>query len=365
MLIKEIELVNYTNYEYANIFLHPRVNILIGDNAQGKSNFIDAIFFLGLARSHRHNQDLALIHWGQDYFRLKGQIQNLQGDLIIEHAVKKGRKVIKINGSPITKLNTLIGQFNTIVFTPDDLILIKGGPDLRRRFLNRKIIQLNPFYYETSLCYQRVLLQRNNLLKTRNISFKEIEIWDEQLTFYGSNIIKDRHEVLLKLIPIAKEIHSQLSGNKESLQVIYKPSLLFKDNPDVNEIRELFKQKLTDTLKEDIRRGYTAIGPHRDDFACFVNEINARIYGSQGQQRTTVLTLKLSMLKLIKEETGEYPILLLDDVFSELDQARREYLLATVTNPIQTIITSTDLSSLESQGIEQNQIFYVSQGKII
>lgn len=364
LLIKELELVNYTNYARQHISFSPHINILIGANAQGKSNLIDSVFFLGFARSHCYPNDATLIRWGQSFFRLKGLIQNRQGLTTIEHAVKKGQKIIKVNGSPLTKIKDLLGQFTTIIFTPDDLTLLKGGPELRRKFLNRKLIQLSPVYYDYSLNYQRVLQQRNTLLKKGTINPAELEIWDEKLSYYGSLIINARHQLLTKLAPTAQEIHSQLTGGQEKLLIRYEPNIgVNKIIP--SDIRAALQQNLTDKLEQDLKRGYTSVGPHRDDFSCLINDADARIFASQGQQRTAVLTLKLAMLKLMAEMTGEYPVLLLDDVFSELDQYRREYLLNTVSQTIQTIITATELGSWEGQGIKAAKIFTVCQGKII
>ncbi|NLC76662.1 MAG: DNA replication/repair protein RecF [Clostridia bacterium] len=364
MLIKELELVNYTNYAHEHISFHPRLNILIGANAQGKSNLIDSIHFLSLARSHRQNQDLDLIRWGETFFRLKGLIENKQGSFILEHAVKKGRKIAKINGTSLPKLSSLIGHFTTIIFTPDDLNLIKGGPELRRRFLNRKLVQLTPLYYDYSAAYQRILTQRNNLLKRGDASTEEMAVWDQQLSYYGSLIMVQRNKVLLQLAPIAREIHHQLSGSREVLSIHYQPNLPIENMGSQPEIQELLQSKLSEALRRDLRNGYTSVGPHRDDFCCLLNDVDARHYGSQGQQRTTVLTLKLAMLKLMAEETGEYPVLLLDDVFSELDQSRRQYLLAMVSQSVQTIITATDLEQLDRPGMPEACVFQVHQGKI-
>lgn len=363
MLIKELELVNYTNFSQQTVSFSPHINILTGANAQGKSNLIDSIFFLGFARSHRYPNDLALIRWGQSYFRLRGVIQNRQGLITIEHAVKKGRKHVKINGSSLTKIKDLLGQFTTIIFTPDDLILLKGGPEERRRFLNRHLIQLSPVYYDYSLIYQRILQQRNALLKKGPAHGPEIEIWDEKLSLYGSLIIQARRELLAKLAPLAGEVHTRLSGGEEQLVLRYEPSAAAgEDTPQA--IQGALKASLSKHLKEDLRKGYTSVGPHRDDFTCRINGIDARVYASQGQQRTAVLTLKLAMLKLMADVTGEYPVLLLDDVFSELDQYRREYLLNTVAQTVQTIITATDIGAWTGPGMQLAKIFHVSQGRI-
>lgn len=364
LLIKELELINYTNYRHETIVFHPYLNLLIGSNAQGKSNLIDSIFFLGLGRSHRHNQDALLIRWGEEYFRLQGYVQNQRGNLIIEHAVKKGRKMIKINGASINKLNQLIGQLQIIIFTPNDLALIKEGPEERRRFLNRKIVQLKPLYYDNSLSYQRILSQRNKLLKSGQVKLPEIQIWDEQLSHYGSLIMTERNETLKKLAPIAREIHEKLSGGQEDLVISYQPNINSEEIENREILQNTFLEQLNKALKADCRRGFTSVGPHRDDFNCFINDIDMRIYGSQGQQRTGVLTLKLAMLQLMKEETGEYPVLLLDDVFSELDQKRREYLLHTVSHTTQTIITATDLASLNKEEFQEGKIFNIADGKI-
>ncbi|MFA5536160.1 MAG: DNA replication/repair protein RecF [Bacillota bacterium] len=365
MIIKQLEFNNYTNYQQEKIEFDTSVNIITGENAQGKSNLIDGIFFLGNGRSHRQNRDLLLIKWGETYFRIKGEINNKKGNFLIEHAVKKEKKLIKVNGLSLDNLKQLLGLFSVIIFTPDDLNLIKEGPDYRRRFLNRKIVQLNPLFYEKLLNYQKNLLQRNNLLKRGSVSKGEVEIWNEQLSDVGSELILERIKTLLKLQPIYQEIHLELSGTREQLDLKYRSSFPLSENITKEELKELFQKKLHDRLKDDLRKGFTTIGPHRDDFNCYLNKIDARVYGSQGQQRTAVLTLKLAMLKLLKQETGEFPVLLLDDVFSELDQNRREFLLKAVGNSIQTIITTTDLSAFGRNKIKEAKIIHIKKGKIV
>lgn len=365
MNIKQLELTNYTNYEQEKVEFSPNINILIGENAQGKSNLIDSIFFMGTGRSHRHFKELLLVKWGETFFRLKGEIINKRGNFLIEHAVKKDKKLVKINGVSIDSLKKLVGFFGTIVFTPDDLNLVKGSPDFRRRFLNRKLVQINPLFYEHSLSYQKTLLQRNNLLKRGNISKEEIEIWNEQLSDFGSKIIFDRIKNLSKLEPICKEIHDQLSGKKEAIELKYQPSFMISEEAGIEKIKTVFINKLAENYQVDYKKGFTSIGPHRDDFSCYLNNIDARLYGSQGQQRTTVLTLKLAMLKLLRQETGEFPVLLLDDVFSELDQERREFLLDTINNSVQTIITTTDLTAFNKDKIRGAKITQISAGRVI
>jgi len=362
LLIKELELVNYTNFSQQTVSFSPHLNIFYGANAQGKSNLIDSIFFLGFARSHRYPNDLALIRWGEEYFRLKGQVQNCRGLITIEHAVKKGRKSVKINGQALTRIKDLLGQFTTVIFTPDDLSLLKGGPEERRRFLNRHLVQLSPIYYDYSLTYQRILQQRNALLKKGPVRAGEMEIWDEKLSRYGSLIIQARRQLLTKLAPLVSEVHGRLSGGQEKLVLSYEPSVAAGET--LAEIQAGLRASLTQRLHQDSKNGYTSVGPHRDDFTCRINGRDARIYASQGQQRTAVLTLKLAMVQLMADLTGEYPVLLLDDVFSELDPRRREYLLHTVAQRVQTVITTTEITALTAPEMEGAMVFHVSQGKI-
>lgn len=367
MQVKEIELVNFTNYEHLHLSFDPKINWLTGDNAQGKSNLIDAVYYLSMGKSFRQPRDVSLIRWNEDYFRLQAVIANKKGEHLVEYAVNREKKIIKINGQPLQKLKDLLGVFATVVFTPNDLFLIKGGPELRRRFLNRELIQISPVYYENLLDYHRILFQRNSLLKKEKIDTRELEIWNDQLSSLGAFIIKKRQEAVEKLDQAAEVIQKELTGEKETLRIIYRSGLAQELTRDLSleKIKDLFQEKLKRTFLEDRQRKYTQRGPHRDDLLFRINGIDVRRYGSQGQQRTSVLALKLATMRFLAGELGEFPVLLLDDVFSELDRRRRNYLIKFIVENIQSLITSTDLVIEDERVKSKAKIFTVHQGKVV
>lgn len=357
MFIKTLSLKDYRNYKYSVVNFSNGINILFGKNAQGKTNIIEAIYLCATSKSHRTSNDKELINLDNSEAHIKLTVNKRGIDEIIDiHIKKNNRKGIAINRIPIKKLNELLGIVNVIIFSPEDLGLIKNGPKERRRFLNLELCQLDNIYYYNLQQYQKILKQRNNLLKKLkkiNKIDETISIWDNQLVHYGTKIIYRREEFISNLNEIINKIHSDISGNKENLQIEYE-----KNISDID-----FKQKLENNLEKDIRFGTTSVGPHRDDMMFLVNGIDIRKYGSQGQQRTAALSLKLSEIRLVEDKIEDTPILLLDDVLSELDDDRQKYLINSLEN-IQTIVTCTGVEDYIKNSIDIGKLYKVSEGKV-
>jgi len=343
MKVTKIILGNYRNYINLTLNFTQNINIFIGDNAQGKTNILEAIYYAAMGHSHRTNTDAELIRWQQDSASISIFFSRLtiENNLLFKFKVNQKKEIIA--NSYTIKSNELIGLLNVVLFSPEDLMLIKGMPNMRRRFLDIEISQISPVYYQQLLKYSRIVSQRNTLLKKIR-EHKEkpemLDAWDEQLAIVGSQIVKKRCIVIKKLAMLANLMHRKITNNKENLTVVYQKHGI--DGTDIESLVEEYKSKLVELRQNDIWRGSTSVGPHRDDLIISVNGVNLRTYGSQGQQRTGVLALKLAELEFIKSEAGEYPILLLDDVMSELDASRREHLIAFIQDRIQTFITATE-----------------------
>jgi DNA replication and repair protein RecF len=357
MFIKSLSLKDYRNYGYCDVNFSDGINILFGNNAQGKTNIIEAIYLCATSKSHRTSNDKELINLGKSEAHIKLTVSKQEIDEIIDiHIKKNNRKGIAVNRLPIRKLSELLGIVNVIIFSPEDLGLIKNGPKERRRFLNLELCQLDNIYYHNLQQYQKILKQRNNLLKNMKKIQKDdetINIWDNQLVDYGNKIIKRREEFIKDLNEIINKIHMDISGNKEKLYIEYEKNVKNID----------FKQKLKDNLERDIRFGTTSIGPHRDDMMFLVSGIDIRKYGSQGQQRTAALSLKLSEIRLVIDKIDDTPILLLDDVLSDLDEHRQKYLINSLNN-IQTIVTCTGVEDDIKNNINIEKLYRVDEGNI-
>lgn len=368
MFVHKLYLGNFRNYRETEIDFHPNLNILFGGNAQGKTNILEAIFYAATGKSHRTNYDQEMVRWGEKFFRIVLKAQRGPGTIKIEIITQAdGRKILKVNNQPQKKLSELIGNVNVVLFSPEDMMLVKGGPSVRRRFMDIEISQTSSIYCHNLVNYNRVIAQRNNLLKVireQRESPDMLEIWDMQLVEYGSYIIKKRAEVLQKLYPIARAIHRRITEDREELNLIYVPSVNFTENIYNTSLEDFYLKKLKENRLGEITRGSTLIGPHRDDIEITVGDISIRSFGSQGQQRTCALSMKLAEVELIKSETGEYPVLLLDDVMSELDAGRRKFLLDVVTGKIQTFVTSTEVEDFFSPIKDKSRIFEVKDGKI-
>lgn len=361
MYIKKLQLVNFRNYKELYIELNSGVNIFIGDNAQGKTNILESIHYCSLAKSHRTNKDKELINWNAEDAYIRAYVSKERLDKNIEIKVfKDGKKGIKINSIKINKLQELIGIFNVVLFSPEDLKIVKESPSYRRRFLDMELCKLNAKYYYSLVQYNKVLNERNTLLKKWNENIESIiDIYDIQLSKFGSYVISERVKYLELLNQKGESIHKQITSGSEEIKFTYVSSLKTFENIE-QELLNLLKK----SLKGDMEKRTTSHGPHRDDFSININNIDTRNFGSQGQQRTSVLTIKFSSLEIIKEKTGEYPVLLLDDVLSELDFNRQKFVLNSINN-VQTIITCTGIENIRSYLNENAKIFTVEHGNII
>ena len=358
MVIKSLELKNFRNYDKLNIEFDEGTNILYGDNAQGKTNILEAIYLSGTTKSHRSSVDKEMIKFLNDESHVRVNILKHDISYRIDMHLKKSRpKGIAINGVPIRKAGDLFGILNLVFFSPEDLNIIKDGPAQRRRFLNMELCQLNKIYFNKLAAYNKILKERNTLLKeipyNRNL-IDTLDVWDEQLVDYGTYIIEERRKFIEKLNVIISKIHANLSGNKEHLEVIYEP------DTDI----EFYKNKIIKNRESDIFKKTTGAGPHKDDMIFKIGDVDIRKYGSQGQQRTSALSLKLAEIQLVKDVINDTPILLLDDVLSELDSNRQNYLLNSI-HDIQTVISCTGLDEFVKNRFKINKIFKVVEGKVI
>lgn len=365
MLIDTLWIENFRNYRQEKVFFGPSFNLIIGENAQGKTNLLEAVLYLSSGRSHRANREEELINDKESFFYLKGLFSALHGETLLEVFRSREEKRLKINLVEEKRLANFLGLINTVIFSPEDLRLIKDSPAERRRFLNILISQLYPKYYSYLQDYRKIIFQRNSLLKRvqKGIgSIEELETWDEQLAETGAKIVEMRIKTVEKLAAWGSFFHEQLTEGKEKFSLSYKSSIPFRQEI---RIKDSFLNLLQEFRKQEILRGISLIGPHRDDMVIFLDEKHTRIYGSQGQQRTAALTVKLAEIELIKEIRGDYPILLLDDVMSELDPHRQAYLLETIGEKIQTLITSTDLKPFSPPVVGKAKIFTVSAGNVV
>jgi DNA replication and repair protein RecF len=345
MKVHALMLHNYRNYKNISIELSPNINILIGLNAQGKTNILEALYYASMGHSHRTNSESDLIKWEADEGAIQINFERFDvANHLAFHFSREKRRQIMYNGQSI-QVRELIGLLNAVLFSPEDLFLIKGAPAGRRRFLDNEISQASPAYYHELSKYTRIVTQRNTLLKRiREHKAKPdmLDLWDQQLAVAAAAVVERRLVAVKKLNMLANLMQRRISANKENLTVRYDFNGMEGDTM-TEDLVSWYNNKLKESVELDIIRGVTTVGPHRDDIILEVNGINLRSFGSQGQQRTGVLALKLAELEFIRSETGEYPILLLDDVMSELDVSRREQLLQFICREhIQTVITATD-----------------------
>lgn len=369
MRIKEIELKNFRNYRDLCTRFDPGVNLFYGKNAQGKTNLLESIYLTSMGKSFRTGKDRDMIRFGTDFFRVKVTAVREDGEEVnVELAVnEQGKKGIKINGLKAKKLSQLFENIYMVIFSPEDLKIVKDEPEKRRKFIDRELCQIKPSYYNSLSQYKKTLMQRNTYLKETEINETILDIWDLKLSQYGSQIIKTRADFVKKLDPISRRIHMGITGNMEELQIFYEPSIWMTgsfEQPDLKSIQKSFYSELKKNRNRDQKIRTTSKGPHKDDIRLQIGDMDIRSFGSQGQQRTAALSLKLSEIRLIKNETGENPILLLDDVLSELDSQRQQYLISSLEDT-QIFITATELSQKVEKGLEQIRCFHISGGTII
>lgn len=362
MYFKEIGLTNFRNYENQKIDFHDKVNIIIGENAQGKTNLLEALYIMSLGKSFRTSKDNEMIRFGSELARVKTISQKDGEELCIEIGLIKNKKSLKIDGVKKKKISELLENVYVVIFSPDDLKIVKDEPEKRRRFIDRELCQLKPVYYDTLSRYKKALSQRNFLLKEENADPSVLDIWDEEIARYGSKIILYRNDFIKKLRKISREIHSDLTEGKEELDLHYESDVPV--GTDDEEQKTIFYNVLQENRGRDLYRRTTLKGPHRDDLRIEIGGVDVRSFGSQGQQRTSALSLKLAELMLIEAETGEKPVLLLDDVLSELDRTRQRQLI-TSFGDIQIFITTTELSEEITSQLQDYAIFSVENGSVI
>ncbi|HIZ71234.1 MAG TPA: DNA replication/repair protein RecF [Candidatus Atopostipes pullistercoris] len=369
MYLKDIALQNFRNYESLELSFSPSINVLIGENAQGKTNLIESIYFLAMSRSHRTSKDRELIRWESDFAKVKGELNKKSHSVPMEIILSKRGKNAKLNHLEQKKLSNYIGQLNVILFAPEDLSLVKGSPSIRRKFIDMELGQMNKIYLHHLVQYQQILKQRNQFLKQAKHSPKfdqiYLDVLTEQLAAEGAEVLFYRFKFVNQLNAWAQQVQIDISNGKEHLKITYKALPDITDELSIEEIFNRLKELYKSAQQQEIDQGTTTLGPHRDDLIFYVNGKNVQRYGSQGQQRTTALSLKLAEIELMNEITGEYPILLLDDVLSELDDSRQTHLLSSIQNKVQTFITTTSLDGVQMELLNHPLIFYVDEGTII
>lgn len=369
MYLERVLCRNFRNFDELMIDLNPNLNIFLGANGQGKTNFLESIYLMATANSHRSSITSEMINWKQDKALVQLLLRRREGKIKLAMRLEKSGRQVEINDNPLDKVKELLGYLNAVLFSPEDLKLVKEGPSHRRNFIDLEISQVSRYYNHLLSKYDHILKQRNNLLKSirdgKSTDREMLSVWDEQLAAVGSKIILKRIEVIDKLKILARLSQRKITEGRENLELDYDISLNnFSKKLGEAELRELFIDSLIAKRDQEISRGYTVIGPHRDDIILKVNEMDLRKYGSQGQQRTAALSLKLAELEFMKSETGEYPILLLDDVFSELDGLRRKALINIIADKIQTIITATDGENLSGLKNNSYNVYQVQKGRI-
>lgn len=357
MKINSLKLKNFRNYDFLELNFDQATNIFYGDNAQGKTNILESLYLVGTTKSHRGTKDRDMIKFGQEESHIETVIEkkgiNYQIDM---HLKKNSPKGIAINKMPIRKASELFGIVNIVFFSPEDLNIIKNGPAERRRFIDLELSQLDKVYLSNLANYNRIVNQRNHLLK--EIGFQSgvketLEIWEMQLVDYGNKIIERRQKFVEEMNEIISNIHKKLTGERENLKLIYEPS-----NGNLS-----LEKALERNRERDMRIKSTSVGPHRDDICFMAGDLDIRKFGSQGQQRTAALSLKLSEIELVKRAINDTPILLLDDVLSELDKHRQNYLLDSI-NDIQTLITCTGVDDFVNHRFSINKVFHVQHGQV-
>ncbi|MBM6616940.1 DNA replication/repair protein RecF [Bacillus suaedaesalsae] len=368
MYIENLTVTNYRNYEKTAVEFENKVNVILGENAQGKTNLMEAIYVLAIAKSHRTSNDKDMIRFEEEYAKIEGRVHRKKGPLSLQLVISTKGKKAKLNHLEQQRLSQYIGAMNIVMFAPEDLNLVKGNPQGRRRFLDMEIGQVSPIYMHDLSLYQKILSQRNHYLKQlsrqKEKNLTMLDVLTAQLIEVAAKILKKRFEFLDLLQKWAEPIHKGISRDLETLEIQYKASVDVSENIDLSKMIESYEQKFDKIRDREIDRGMTLAGPHRDDLIFFVNGKDVQNFGSQGQQRTTALSLKLAEIELIHSEIGEYPILLLDDVLSELDDFRQSHLLNTIQGKVQTFVTTTSVEGIDHDTLKEAAQYYVTAGSI-
>ncbi len=369
MYLKRLHLRQFRNYHDQQVeFLAPKT-ILVGQNAQGKSNLLEAVELLATLRSHRTTRDRDLVYTDQPAGQITAELERDSGPLeMVLNLRSNGRRSLSVNSETVRRHLDFLGNLNAVQFSSLDLDLVRGGPGERRNWLDGVLVQLEPLYAHLWQQYNQVLRQRNAFLKHHHdptdLDSSQLQLWNQQLAKTGTHVTRRRHRLVARLAPLAQHWHQAISGSSELLQVNYAPNVsLEQDQPEI--VYQAFLDKIAQRAIAEQHQATTLVGPHRDEIELTINQTPARQYGSQGQQRTLVLALKLAELKLIEEVLGEPPLLLLDDVLAELDLQRQNQLLETIQDRFQTLITTTHLGAFDAQWLKSAQILNVRSGQIL
>ena len=369
MFIKQLQLKNFRNYKELDISFDHKVNVIIGENAQGKTNLLESIYLLAFTKSYRTSNDRELILWDEDFAKVTGMIEKKHNkQLPLELIFHKNGKKAKLNHLEQRRLSEFIGSLNVVMFAPEDLSLVKGSPQVRRKFIDMELGQIEPVYIYHLGQYQKVLKQRNHLLKQLQLQHQPdttlLQVITDQLVKHAAIVVKKRFHFLELLRKWAIPIHYEISREMEKLTIDYISSVEVLEDDDEEKLEDKYLEAFRQNEKNEIKRGSTLIGPHRDDLSLFINGKDVKLYGSQGQQRTTALSLKLAEIDLIYEKIGEYPILLLDDVLSELDDFRQSHLLSAIQGKVQTFVSTTTVDGIHHETLKQASIYSVQNGQI-
>ncbi|GAK11982.1 DNA replication/repair protein RecF [Geomicrobium sp. JCM 19039] len=368
MFVRELSVSGYRNLDTHTLLFDDSVILFLGENAQGKTNILETLYVLGFAKSHRTSKDRELIAWGEEYARIHGTVEKRVGPLTLDVQFSGQGKRAKINHLEQRRLSEYIGALNVVMFAPEDLNLVKGGPKQRRRFIDMEIGQISNVYLHDLSQYHKTLKQRNQLLKdfwrSKSPDHVMLDVLTEQLAAVAAKVVHRRLAFIRQLESWAKEIHEQISRSLEQLQLQYEASADVDGDLSLTQLQEAYTSQYVQKKDQEIRRGLSLVGPHREDVLIYVNDRDVGTYGSQGQQRTAALSLKLAEIELITEATGDPPILLLDDVLSELDDHRQSHLLHAIQGKVQTFVTTTNVSGIEHRTLQQAKRYNVQNGRI-
>ena len=369
MKLTNLQLQNFRNYESVQLEFTDGVHVFIGENAQGKTNLMESIYALAMTKSHRTTNDKELIGWNKEFATIKGTVEKTTTKTNLELQFSKKGKIAKVNYLEQKRLSSYLGNLNVILFAPENLTLVKGSPQNRRKFVDMELGQMSSLYLYDLVEYNRVLKQRNTYLKQLAIKKKQpdeyLEVLSEMLSELASKIVFHRLDFMKQLEALAIPIHDQLSLGREKFSVSYHATIPLEDGLTASQMKEIYMNQFKKNQTREADQATTLIGPHRDDLIFYLNEISVQTYGSQGQQRSTVLSLKLAEIELMKLSTGEYPLLLLDDVLSELDDDRQTHLIKAIENKVQTFITTTSLDGIKQQFINEPVVIPIEKGTIL
>ena len=369
MKLTNLQLQNFRNYESVQLEFTDGVHVFIGENAQGKTNLMESIYALAMTKSHRTTNDKELIGWNKEFATIKGTVEKTTTKTNLELQFSKKGKIAKVNYLEQKRLSSYLGNLNVILFAPENLTLVKGSPQNRRKFVDMELGQMSSLYLYDLVEYNRVLKQRNTYLKQLAIKKKQpdeyLDVLSEMLSELASKIVFHRLDFMKQLEALAIPIHDQLSLGREKFSVSYQATIPLEDGLTPSQMKEIYMNQFKKNQTREADQATTLIGPHRDDLIFYLNEVPVQTYGSQGQQRSTVLSLKLAEIELMKLSTGEYPLLLLDDVLSELDDDRQTHLIKAIENKVQTFITTTSLDWIKQQFINEPVVIPIEKGTIL